>query len=62
MERYTLAGLTVEIDTERPEAPIRYQVDGWDWDESPFQTASLSYDRRNKKGAWGIVNDWLEAQ
>ena len=62
MTQYSKRGITVEIDLQRPEAQIIYMVDGWAWDESPYQTASLPVERRNERAAWELVSKWLGAQ
>ena len=62
MAQYTRDGLTVEIDMQRPEAPIRYQIDGWGWEDSPYQTASMPIEQRDEETAWALVSDWLDQQ
>ena len=59
---YQKNGLAIEIDLERPEANIRFRVDGFDWESSPYQTASLPIETRTPEAAWALINDWISSQ
>ena len=62
MTQYSKRGITVKIDLQRPEAQILYTVDGWEWDESPYQTASLPVEHRNERAEWDLLSQWLRVQ
>ena len=59
MRKYTKNELTVQIDLERPEAPIMYCFGRSAWEYSPFQTASLPIENRDEKSAWALIKNWF---